>query len=83
VLAFPEASIPVAQLSLVSGLGPATHFADWLAATVALADPEGRRIRLVEWRPAQSLGYFALTQVAKSAHILASEVELSAIVSSP
>ena len=27
MLAFPEASIPVAQLSLVNGLDPATHFA--------------------------------------------------------
>jgi aromatic ring-opening dioxygenase catalytic subunit (LigB family) len=95
MLAFPEASIPVAQLSLVNGLDPAAHFAigkaleplraegvlvigsgmsyhnmrgfmsddprvmavskqfdDWLAETVALADPEERRIRLVEWKRA-------------------------------
>lgn len=95
MIAFPEASIPVAQLSLVAGLDPATHFAmgaaleplrdegvliigsgmsyhnmrgfmsadprvlaasghfdDWLAETVAIADPELRREALVHWRQA-------------------------------
>jgi len=28
------------------------QFDDWLAETVALADPEERRIRLVEWKRA-------------------------------
>jgi len=95
MVAFPEATIPVAQLSLVTGLDPATHFAigkaleplrdegvliigsgmsyhnmrgfmsgdphasdsskrfdDWLAETVAIADPEKRRHALVHWKQA-------------------------------
>jgi len=95
MIAFPEATIPVAQLSLVTGLDPATHFAmgraleplrdegvliigsgmsyhnmrgfmsgdphalaasmhfdDWLAKTVAIADPELRRQALVHWKQA-------------------------------
>jgi aromatic ring-opening dioxygenase catalytic subunit (LigB family) len=95
MVAFPAASIPVAQLSLVGGLDPATHFAvgaaleslrsegvmiigsgmsyhnmrhfmsgdprvmatskifdDWLAESVALADPEERKKRLVDWKKA-------------------------------
>jgi aromatic ring-opening dioxygenase catalytic subunit (LigB family) len=95
MVAFPEAKIPVAQLSLMSSLDPAAHFAvgraleplreegvlivgsgmsyhnmrgffeggratveasrrfdDWLAETVAIADPEKRRDALVAWRKA-------------------------------
>jgi aromatic ring-opening dioxygenase catalytic subunit (LigB family) len=95
MLAFPEANIPVAQLSLVSGLDPDLHFRigraiealreegvliigsgmsyhnmrgfmsddpriqavsksfdDWLAQTVAMPDPEERRMRLVDWKRA-------------------------------
>lgn len=95
MVAFPEAKLPVAQLSLISGLDPESHFKmgqalealrsegvliicsgmsyhnmrgfmsgssqiegiskgfdDWLAASVALADPEERRRALVDWRKA-------------------------------
>jgi aromatic ring-opening dioxygenase catalytic subunit (LigB family) len=95
MISFPEARIPVAQLSLVRGLDPEFHFQigaalealreegvliigsgfsyhnmrgfmsgdpgvlaismgfdDWLAETVALADPEERRQRLVDWKKA-------------------------------
>jgi aromatic ring-opening dioxygenase catalytic subunit (LigB family) len=95
MVAFPEAKIPVAQLSLVRGLDPALHFDlgkaleplreegvliigsgmsyhnmrglmagdgqaretsklfdDWLAETVAIADPVARRKRLVDWAKA-------------------------------
>ena len=95
MLAFPEAGLPVAQLSLVAGLDPATHidlgkaleplrnegvliiasgmsyhnmrgfmsgnpaveaaskrFDDWLAATVAIDDPEERRSELSNWEKA-------------------------------
>lgn len=95
MVAFPNADMPVAQLSLVTGLDPATHFAmgraleplrdegvliigsgmsyhnmrgfmsgdghaqasskrfdDWLADTVAIADPELRRQALVHWKQA-------------------------------
>ncbi|MGA2547634.1 MAG: class III extradiol ring-cleavage dioxygenase [Rectinemataceae bacterium] len=95
MLSFPEAKLPVAQLSLVKGLDPELHFEvgkaleplreegvliigsgmsyhnmrgfmsgdprvmavsrlfdDWLAETVAIADPEERRKRLVDWKRA-------------------------------
>jgi aromatic ring-opening dioxygenase catalytic subunit (LigB family) len=95
MVAFPEAMIPVAQLSLITGLDPATHFAmgkaleplrkegvliigsgmsyhnmrgfmsgdprvepvskrfdDWLAETVAIEDPEKRRLAFVGWKNA-------------------------------
>jgi len=95
MLSFPEAKIPVAQLSLIRGLDPAAHFNlgaaleplrsegvliigsgmsyhnmrgffsggpavesasrqfdDWLAATVAMSDPEQRRAALTQWKRA-------------------------------
>ncbi len=95
MVAFPEAKIPVAQLSLVRGLDPELHFRlgraleslrdegvliigsgfsyhnmrgfmsgdpgveviskgfdEWLAEAVAIADPEERRKRLVDWKKA-------------------------------
>jgi aromatic ring-opening dioxygenase catalytic subunit (LigB family) len=109
MVAFPEASIPVAQLSLVEGLDPATHFAmgraleslrdegvllvgsgmsyhnmrgfmsgdprvveysrrfdDWLAETVALGDPEKRRLALESWRNAPA----ALACHPRSEHLV-------------
>jgi len=109
MVAFPEAGIPVAQLSLVKGLDPALHFDlgralaplrgegvliigsgmsyhnmrgfmsgdpvaarasrsfdDWLAETVAIADPAARREALVQWTKAPG----ALESHPRSEHLV-------------